>query len=90
MPGVHRIDLVGQEVIACDLGVTSQCISNWYKRQDESGVDWGMPKPTLIQFRPGKVPQKAWREAQRPLWKKWHAKHLEEQGDHIPARNRRD
>ncbi len=79
MPGIHKVELVGQEVVAAELGVTSQAISNWYARELD-----GMPVPVLIEFQPGKTPRKAWRRAQLAVWKKWHEKHLAEQGDHIP------
>lgn len=79
MPNVHKILLVGQEVVAAELGVTSQAISNWYARELD-----GLPVPTLIEFQTGKTPRKAWRRAQIDVWKKWHDKHLAEQGDHIP------
>jgi hypothetical protein len=83
MPGIHKVELVGQEVVAAELGVTSQAISNWYARELD-----GMPVPVLIEFQPGKTPRKAWRRAQLGVWKKWHAKHIEEQGVHIPAKQR--
>lgn len=94
MPGVHKVELIGQEVVAEDLGVTSQAISNWYAREAEDAAagkpGWGMPVPVLIEFKLGKVPRKAWRQAQRSVWKKWHAKHIAEQGVHIPKKQRRD
>ena len=49
----------------------------------------GLPVPTLVQYSPGKKPLKVWREAQRSLWRKWHAKHLAKSGQHIPPRNRK-
>lgn len=92
MPGVHKVDLIGQEVVAEELGVTSQAISNWYKREARSmangGPSWKMPVPTLVQFKPGKTPQKVWRREQLKVWAKWHAGHLADQGRHIPARNK--
>ena len=51
MPNTHAVELIGQEVVAEHLGVTSQAISNWYAR----GLE-GMPKPTLIEYKPGKPP----------------------------------
>lgn len=84
MPNVHKVDLIGQEVIAEELGVTSQAISNWYARELA-----GLPTPTLIQYKPGKTPLKAWRRAQISVWKKWHAAHLAARGQNIPVRNRK-
>lgn len=84
MPGVHKVDLIGQEVVAEELGVTSQAISNWYSRELE-----GLPVPTLIQYKPGKKPLKVWRRAQLGVWRKWHTGHIIEQGQHIPQRNRK-
>lgn len=84
MPGVHSIKLVGQEVVSAYLGVTSQAISNWHARELP-----GMPVATLIEFTPGKTPRKVWRRAQLPVWGKWYIKHLQEQGDHIPPKQRR-
>jgi hypothetical protein len=89
MPNVHKVDLVGQEVVALELGVTSQAISNWYKREATSGESWGMPVPTLIQYRPGKTPLKCWRRAQLATWVKWHNAHLAEASLHIPAKLRK-
>jgi hypothetical protein len=83
MPGVHKVDLIGQEVVAEELGVTSQAISNWYARELE-----GLPVPTLIQYKKGKTPLKVWRRAQLSVWVKWHASHLAEQGQHIPRKQR--
>jgi hypothetical protein len=74
--------LIGQEVVAEELGVTSQAISNWYKRELE-----GLPAPVLIQYQPGKKPLKVWRMSQLGTWRKWHKTHLADQGQHIPARN---
>lgn len=96
MPGNQVIGkdvvLIGQEVVAAELHVTSQAISNWYKREAlataADGPGWGMPAPVLIQFTPGKKPQKVWKKAQLPAWVKWHAAHLAEHGQHIPARNK--
>jgi hypothetical protein len=89
VPGVHKVMLIGQEVIASHLGVTSQCISNWYKRETEDiQMDrpaWGMPVHIEVEYRPGKAPGKVWRKAQLTVWAKWYARHLAEQGDHIPG-----
>jgi hypothetical protein len=84
MPGVHKVELIGQEVVAEYLEVTSQAISNWHARELP-----GMPVATLIEFKPGKPPRKVWRRAQLPVWGKWYDRHLQEQGDHIPRVNRR-
>lgn len=87
MPGNKVIGkdvvLIGQEVVAEELGVTSQAISNWYARELE-----GLPVPTLIQYKPGKKPLKVWRKQDLPAWRKWHVLHLADQGQHIPAKNR--
>jgi hypothetical protein len=76
-------ELIGQEVVAAELGVTSQAISNWYARELE-----GLPEPTLVQFKPGKKPGKVWRRQQLSTWKKWHSRHIAEQGLHIPMKQR--
>lgn len=76
-------ELIGQEVVAAELGVTSQAISNWYSRELE-----GLPEPTLVQFKPGKKPGKVWRRQQLGPWRKWHAQHVAEQGIHIPRKQR--
>ena len=81
MPGVHRVDLIGQEVVAWELGVTSQAISNWYARDLP-----GLPVATLVQYNPGKPARKVWRRAQLGVWRKWHAVHLEQAGVFIPGR----
>lgn len=90
MPNTHKVDLIGQEVVAAHLGVTSQAISNWYKREAEAvendGAPWRMPVPTLVQYRPGKKPTKVWRRAQLSVWKKWHDAHMAERGKNIPVR----
>lgn len=83
MPGIHKVDLIGQEVVAEELGVTSQAISNWYARELE-----GLPTPTLIQYKIGKKPLKVWRRAQLGVWRKWHVVHLTEQAQHIPQKQR--
>ena len=93
MPNVHRQPLIGQEVVAHALDITSQAISNWYKREAEDMAvgkpSWKMPVPTLIEFTEGKPPRKAWRRAQIPVWQKWFAKHMLEQGDHVPLKQRK-
>ena len=57
--------LVAQEVVADWLGVTSQAISNWYKREAEAmaagAPAWGMPTPIEIEMTGDKAPRKAWR-----------------------------
>jgi len=87
MPGNQVIGkdvvLIGQEVVADELGVTSQAISNWYSR----GLE-GLPEPVLIQYRPGKKPAKVWKKAQLSSWRKWHVVHLASQGQHIPRKQR--
>lgn len=92
MPGVHKVELVGQEVVADYLGVTTSAISNWFARAElapEGSHLKNLPVPTLIEFKPGKKPQKAWRRAQLPVWGKWHARHLADEGRYIPQRNRK-
>lgn len=84
MPGVHKVELIGQEVVAAELGVTSQAISNWYARELR-----GMPVAIEVEYKPGKRPMRVWRRAQLGVWRKWHAKHIAEQGSHIPKRNRK-
>ena len=96
MPGNQAIGrdvvLIGQKVVADELGVTSQAISNWYSRAGKSPPGShlrNMPAPTLVRFRPGDTPQRTWKQSQLPAWRKWHARHLLEHGSHIPARNRK-
>lgn len=93
MPGVHKVELVGQEVVAAHLGVTSQAISNWYKREaQDTALDkpaWGMPAPQLIEFSPGKKPQRCWRRAQLAVWAKWYEKRLAVNGKHVPPSRKR-
>jgi hypothetical protein len=85
MPGNNVIGkdvvLIGQEVVAEALGVTSQAISNWYARELE-----GLPEPTLIQYKPGKKPLKVWKRTQLGPWRKWHVNHVIEQAQHIPQK----
>jgi hypothetical protein len=87
MPGNYVIGkdvvLIGQEVVAEELGVTSQAISNWFS--PERNLQ-GMPEPVLVQYKPGKKPLKVWRKSQLPAWRKWHTVHLVEQGQHIPKK----
>lgn len=92
MPGIHRVDLIGQEVVAEELGVTSQAISNWFARAEESPPDSHLrklPVPTYIQYRKGKKPMKAWRQAQLKVWVKWHNLHLEQRYQNIPEKQKR-
>jgi hypothetical protein len=91
MPNTHKVELIGQEVVAYELGVTSQAISNWYARAEIAPDDSHlrkMPKAIEVEYRPGKKPSKVWRRSQLPVWVKWHAKHIQEQGQHIPAKQR--
>ena len=69
MPGVHKVDLVSQDVVAAHLGVSTQAISNWYAR----GLE-GMPVASLVQHKAGREPLKVWRRAQLEVWSKWFAK----------------
>jgi hypothetical protein len=86
-------ELIGQEVIAHELGVTSQAVSNWYKRAITAPEDSHlkkMPPPTFVEYTPGKTPMKVWRRAQLPAWQKWYDKHLASSGKHVPIKQRRD
>lgn len=71
MPHLHKVDLIAQEVVAAELGVTSSAVTNWYDRQLP-----GLPKPVLIEGLPGKPVRKAWRRHQLVTWRTWHLKHL--------------
>ena len=89
MPNTHAVELVGQEVVADTLGVTTQCVSMWYKREAADVAAgkpaWGMPKPTLIEYKPGKPPAKVWRRQQLPVWEKWLARRAENRKDRAAA-----
>jgi hypothetical protein len=88
MPGNQVIGrdvvLIGQEVVAEYLDVTSQAISNWYNR----GLE-GMPPYIPIHYTGEKTPAKVWRKAQLPAWGRWHEKHKAETGQHTTDRNRK-
>jgi hypothetical protein len=89
MPGNRVVGedvvLIGQDFLAGYLGVTSQCISNWYGERNLQG----MPRPLYVHYKPGKTPTKVWLASQLPAWDKWHARHKEESGHHTPAGNRK-
>ena len=75
MPGIHKVELVGQEVVADHLGVGTSAISNWYARNLH-----GMPVAIEVQFCPGKKPVRVWRRAQLAVWEKWYERHQANRG----------
>ena len=79
-------DLVGQDYVAYELGVTSQAMSNWYQTGREKP---GMPEPILISLSPGKRPVKAWHRAQIADWKTWYRDHVEGTSKFVPERNKK-
>ena len=66
-----NVSLIGQDYLAWHLGVTSQCISQWFSRPEVTG----MPEPIPVHYRPGKVPGRIWTMSQVPAWDRWHAQH---------------
>src|ERR1700685_1932418 len=82
MPGNNVIGrnvvLIGQDYVADGLGVTSQAISMWYKREAEDVAGglpaWGMPTPVPLLYAPGKKPSRVWRLGQMPAWRRFYAK----------------
>ena len=79
MPGNQVVGkdvvLIGQDFLAGHLGVTSQCVSNWYARELE-----GLPTPLWVHYKPGKNPTKIWTAAQLSTWERWHERHKAETG----------
>lgn len=84
MPGNQVIGrdvvLIGQEVVAEYLGITSQAISNWHKRKLG-----GMPPYIPVHYTKGKAPAKVWKKSQLPAWGRWHENHKAETGQHTPG-----
>lgn len=61
------IDLIGQDVVARFLGVTSQAISNWFRHEL-----YGLPNPLLVEHGPDAKAGKVWQRFQLAQWGIWY------------------
>jgi hypothetical protein len=82
MPNVHKVVAVSQEVVAAELGVSTQAIANWYAR----GLQ-GLPAYIEVEGLPGSKSRRVWRKQQLAVWRNWHARHLALTGKHIGGRS---